>query len=70
MYRMLAPAAAQRDSAAESSRSVRPTCDAHGMLPGSLATIYTRLWYLSDDAIPPVFALYELAGMMPNGERA
>jgi hypothetical protein len=40
------------------------------MLAGSLATIYTRLWHLSDDAAPPVFALYELAGMMPNGERA
>jgi hypothetical protein len=40
------------------------------MLRGSLATTYTKLWHLSDDAIPPVFALYELAGMMPNGERA
>jgi hypothetical protein len=50
-----------RDPAADRSRNVRPTCDAHGMLDGSLATIYIKLWHLSDDAIPPVFALYELA---------
>jgi hypothetical protein len=40
------------------------------MAEGSLATIYTELWHLSGEAIPPVFALYELADMMPNGERA
>jgi len=43
--------------------------DAPG-LHGLLATIYTKLWHLSDAASPPVYALYELACMMPNGERA
>jgi hypothetical protein len=40
------------------------------MLEDSLATVYTKLWYLSDEATLPVSVVYELADLMPNGELA
>lgn len=43
--------------------------DAQG-LHGSLATTYTKLWHLSDEATPPVCVLYELDSMMPDGALA
>jgi hypothetical protein len=43
--------------------------DAQG-LQGSLATIYTKLWHLSDEATPPIFAQYELDSMMPDSALA
>jgi len=43
--------------------------DAQG-LHGLLATIYTKLWHLSDEASPPVYASYELANMMLSGALA
>jgi len=39
-------------------------------LHGVLATIYTKLWHLSDEASPPVCARYELADVMQSGALA